>query len=103
MKTILLVFAAIVGSMLGVLAYLAIDYQIQLAFAADELGVWTQYGCLIFAGAGIVPGIAMGRGAFALMNKPRTHVPEPSLIPAVDLAVPSRRRNIRPLTWMYRA
>ena len=102
MKAILLALAAVVGSVLSVLVYLAVDFHIHPTFAADELGVWTEYGSLIFGGVGTIPGVVMGRGAYAWINKRLTPVPEPGEYPAADATV-QPRRNIRPLTWLYRA
>ncbi len=101
-KAILLALAAVVGSVLGVLGYLVIDSHFHLPFAVNEMPMWTEYGSLSFGSVGAVFGVVTGRVAYVRISKRRTHVPEPSENPPADVAVPSRR-NIRPLTWLYRA
>jgi hypothetical protein len=44
MKAILLALAAVLGSVLGILVFLVIDFLFHPPFAVDELGVWTGYG-----------------------------------------------------------
>jgi hypothetical protein len=98
----LLAVAAVVGSVLGVVGFLVINSQFHLPFAVGELGVWTEYGSLSFGGVGAVFGVVTGRVAYVRITNRRTHVPVPTENPPEDVAVPSRR-NIRPLTWLYRA
>ena len=101
-KTILLALAAIVGAVVGVLGFLAIDSHFQLPFAVGEFPVWTEYGAMSFGGVGAVCGIVTCRFACGWKNKHAMHAPVPSANPSADAAVQSRR-NIRPLTWLYRA
>jgi hypothetical protein len=101
MKAILLALATVVGSVLGVLAFFVIDLRFHPPFAADEPGVWTEYGSFIFGGLGAICGVVMGWAACVRINKPRRHVAGPPEIPPTDGLVQSRR-NSRPLTWWYR-
>jgi ABC-type branched-subunit amino acid transport system permease subunit len=101
MKAILLLLGAFVGSVLGVLIFLVIDFRFHPPFAVYEPGVWTEYGPLILGGVGAMCGVVMGRAACVWINKPRVCAPVPSEIPPADVTVQSRR-NIRPLTWRYR-
>ena len=101
-KAILLALAAVIGSVLGFLGFLVIDSHFQLPFAVGEVGAWTEYGSLSFGGIGAVFGVVTGRVAYVRISKRRTQAPMPSENPPEDMAVPARR-NIRPLTWLYRA
>ncbi len=101
-KAILLTLAAVVGSVLGVLGFFVLDAHFHVPFAVDDLGLWTEYGSLSFAGVGAIFGVVTGRVAYVRIGKRRTQAPEPSETPPGDVAVQSRK-NIRPLTWLYRA
>jgi hypothetical protein len=101
MKAILLALVTVVGSVLGVLAFLVIDLRFHPPFAADESGVLTEYGFLILSSVGAIGGAVMGWAACVRINKPRRHVAGPPEIPPTDGLVQSRR-NSRPLTWWYR-
>jgi hypothetical protein len=102
MKAILLALATVVGSVLGVLVFLVTDLRFHPPFAADESGVWTEYGFLILGGVGAVGGAVMGWAACVWITKPRMYVPAPSEDPPANVPVRSRR-NIRPLKWLDRA
>ena len=101
-KAILLALTAIVGSGLGVLGFFVLDARFHVPFAVDELPMWAEYGALSFGGVGAVCGVVAGRVACGRKNKHPMHAPVPSENPPADAAVQSRR-NIRPLTWLYRA
>ena len=101
MKTIFLMLAAIVGCVLSILVFSAIDFPFQLPFAVDERGVWTEDGLLILGALGTTCGVLVGWAAYAWINKPQMFEPVPSQIPLAELTE-SSRRNCRPLTWRYR-
>ena len=101
-KAILLALGAVLGSMLGVLFFLVIDFPFHPPFAVYEPGVWTEGGALILGGVGPSCGVAMGWAACVLINKSRLNAPVQSNIPPVDSAAQSRN-GIRPLKWLYRA
>jgi len=102
MKAILLLLGAVVGSLLGVLVFLVIDFPFHPPFAVYEPGVWTEYGSLILGGLGAISGVVMGWAACVRINKPRRHVAGPSEDTPANVPVRSRR-NIRPLKWLHRA
>ena len=101
MKAVFLALAAVVGSVPGVLVFAVVVFPSRPPFAIEELGVWMEYGSLLFGGVGAIGGVVMGRAAFVRISKPRIHVLVPSKLPPADLTVQARRK-CRPLTWLYR-
>ena len=69
MKGILLAVSAIVGFVLGVGAFLVIDFPLHPPFAVVEPTAWSQYGSLIFGGVGACCGVVLGWAACVWIKK----------------------------------